>query len=408
MSGTEDGWVADVRQAQRGDREAFDRLVGCFRERVLAAVRKRLSHHQDAEEVTQETFLQAWRELPRLRDVTRFAAWLHRIARTRGSNFRTRWRQGTLPLDGVDWSSQASRGVTALNGATPSDTATLRDALETLSDVNRQTAGLFYVDGHTIQEIAIQLGIPSGTVKRRLHDARAHLKKLYRPEEPPMTQTEPTIPSQPHELRVPPALLLAALRRVSAAVADERRPALTSVVLRWGEDGLTLSAADGFRIAEVTLSPQAAGASPLKPIPTAWEEWRTRVRLQTTALRNALNGAGISSRGGAPLLLDAAEGGLRLYAKATPNATAFETTVQAEVEGLPQRIALNGAYLAELLGVATEPEVEITWGDPQKPLIVRELSTHASAPSIDTATATTKWAIMPMEAPTVMRHQFTA
>ena len=408
MSGAEVGWIADVCQAQRGDRAAFERLVGRFRERVLAAVRKRLAHHQDAEEVTQETFIQAWRELPRLRDPSRFAAWLHRIARTRGSNFRTRWRQETLPLDGVDWSGQSSLGAAGLNGALQPDATRMQEALGTLSDINRLTASLFYVDGFSVQEIAAQLHTPTGTVKRRLHDARVRLKQHYRPEEPPMTRTEPTRAELPRELRVPPALLLAALRRVSAAVADESRPALTSVVMRWSDGGLTLSAADGFRIAEVSLSANDASASPLKPIPAAWEEWRTRVRVPTAGLRDALAAADLPARGGAPLLLDAAGGALRLYAKPTPQTPAYETSLPAEVEGTPQRIALNGDYLAQLLEVATEPEVELTWGDPQKPMIVREIAGSPSAPSADAPTVTAKWAIMPMEAPSVMGHQFAA
>ena len=398
---TNDGGVADVRQAQLGDREAFDRLVGRFRERVLAALRARLAHQQDAEEVTQETFVQAWRELPRLRDPSRFAAWLHRIARTRGSNFRTRWRQETLPLDGVDWSGQTSRGVNQPNGGSSSGNGRLRDSLATLSEVHRETAGLFYVDGYSVQEIAERLRLPTGTVKRRLHDARTRLKQLYEKENKTMARTKM------YELHVPAPLLLAALQRTAVAVADESRPALSSVVLRWGEDGLTLSAADGFRMAEVRLSPHAdTTPSPVKPIPAAWEEWRTRVRVRTVDLRDALRAADAASRGGAPLLLDASDGRLRLYAKPTKNGPAYETSMPASLEGTAQRIALNGEYLLQTVEVATEPELEITWGDPRKPMIVREVGGDASVAGSAALTVRAKWALMPMQAPIVMQHEF--
>jgi RNA polymerase sigma-70 factor (ECF subfamily) len=475
VSGATDGWIPDVRQAQLGDRGAFERLVARFREGVLATVRKRLAHHQDAEEVTQEAFVQAWRELPRLRDPSRFAAWLHRIARTRGSNFRTRWRQETLPLDGVDWAGQFSRGTSVVNGATPTDTARLRGALNTLSDVNRQTANLFYVDGYSIQEIAGQLQVPTGTVKRRLHDARAQLKQLYAKEEPKMT-TDAVDANRPYpnELLLPGTLLRGALGRASAARStDGTRPKLESVLARWDETSLTFCAADGFRMAEVRLAPvkvterwasypgrhellltpRTATAvtellaaapegtsasfvlddlgnhvfillgdevrftpsvggdySPLKLIPASWETRHTRVRVDTTRLRDALHVADIATRGDAPLVLDASGGTLRLYVKATETAPAYETSMPATLEGASQRIALNDEYLAQLVEVATEPELELTWGDPIKPLIVREVGPHTPArtSSAATPTLTAKWAIMPMEAPSVFHHQFTA
>jgi RNA polymerase sigma factor (sigma-70 family) len=81
---------ADVREAIRGDRDAFARLYERYARAVFVDLVARLRRREDAEDVLQATFLAAWTNLPRLRRPRRFSAWLFRIARNKA---RDRFRR---------------------------------------------------------------------------------------------------------------------------------------------------------------------------------------------------------------------------------------------------------------------------------------------------------------------------
>jgi hypothetical protein len=132
------------------------------------------------------------------------------------------------------------------------------------------------------------------------------------------------------------------------------------------------------------------------------------------ALRGALRAAAIGSRGGAPLLLEAAPDRLRWSARdangVLPDA---EGAVPARLEGDTQRIAPNGDYLLQILDAATSERLQLSWGHPIKPLVVREVGAATSGPPAETGDATASalsvlWAVMPMAAPSVMQHSFAA
>ena len=82
-----------VGRARQGDEDAFASLVERHHAAVRQLVRTRLGNEHDAQEVVQETFVRAWRELPGLRDPARFPGWLRRIAERRCHDARRRWRQ---------------------------------------------------------------------------------------------------------------------------------------------------------------------------------------------------------------------------------------------------------------------------------------------------------------------------
>jgi RNA polymerase sigma factor (sigma-70 family) len=162
-------------RAQAGDREAFAALVASYQSDVLRTARALLDNHHDAEEVAQEAFVQARRDLGTLRDPRRFPGWLNRIVRTRCSNFRARWRQQALPLDEVAWTGRHTQD-SSREHASRVEAQVVHEAIAALSEPNRVATSLFYLDGHSIEEIATMLAVPAGTVKRRLHDSRQRLK----------------------------------------------------------------------------------------------------------------------------------------------------------------------------------------------------------------------------------------
>jgi RNA polymerase sigma-70 factor, ECF subfamily len=125
----------------------------------------------DARDVTQEAFITAWRQLPSLRDVDRFDAWLYRIAlnaarmalRSRG---RRRLREISLGPEGARRAAAESRAT---------DAGRLETALRQLSVEQREILALHHVDGRSVADIATILEIPTGTVKSRLFTARRAL-----------------------------------------------------------------------------------------------------------------------------------------------------------------------------------------------------------------------------------------
>jgi len=155
-----------VERARRGDREAFAVLAGGAVDRLYGIARLILRDTELAEDATQEALVRAWRDLPTLRDVERFDAWLYRlIVRSCADvgRHRRRWRAEitVLPTEPAE-SDRASELA---------DRDQLERGLRRLSDAQQTILVLTYYVGLTPTEIADALGIPVGTAKSRLHYA---------------------------------------------------------------------------------------------------------------------------------------------------------------------------------------------------------------------------------------------
>jgi len=158
-------------------REFEERLAECgpLAYRVARGV---LRNSADAEDVAQEALLRAYQRFERLRDRTRFRAWLVRIAfrlaidRTRSS--KRREVRETL------WSRQAPAASTEEIAATSEFQAHLEDAMDELLEKHRLVLLLAAMEGHSLDEVAEMLGLPVGTVKSRLFFARKQLAEKLR------------------------------------------------------------------------------------------------------------------------------------------------------------------------------------------------------------------------------------
>jgi len=167
--------------ARSGDAAAFEALV---RSRMDATYRLSLAilgDGADAADATQETFVAAWRQLPRLRELDRFDAWLQRVAvnacrmtlRARG---RRRVRE--IPMAELGGAEERALGVPPAR----SDAERLRSAIRHLTLDQRAVLALHHLEGRPVAEVAEILGIPVGTAKSRLFKARAELDKALREE----------------------------------------------------------------------------------------------------------------------------------------------------------------------------------------------------------------------------------
>jgi RNA polymerase sigma-70 factor (ECF subfamily) len=161
-----------VERAQRGDHDAFAMLADAAVARLDAAARLILRDTDLARDAVQEALVRSWRDLPTLRDVDRFDAWLHRLLVNACLDLvRRRRRRATevelTPLH-VPSTADFSGGVV--------DRDQLDRALRTLEPGWRAVVVLHYFLGMPLPDVASCMGIPLGTAKSRLHRALGVLR----------------------------------------------------------------------------------------------------------------------------------------------------------------------------------------------------------------------------------------
>jgi RNA polymerase sigma-70 factor (ECF subfamily) len=155
-----------VQQARRGDREAFAVLAGGAVDRLYAIARLILRDADLAEYAAQETLVRAWRDLPSLREVDRFDAWLYRLTVRACADIgrqRRRWRSELTVVPSEPSEHDRSAEV--------ADRDELQRALRRLGEAQRSILVLTYYLGLTPSDVADALDIPVGTAKSRLHYA---------------------------------------------------------------------------------------------------------------------------------------------------------------------------------------------------------------------------------------------
>jgi RNA polymerase sigma-70 factor (ECF subfamily) len=167
-----------VERARRGDVDAFEQLYRLYAGRVYALCLRLAADPVVARELTQDTFVRAWRALPRFRADARVGTWLHRIAvnamleRTRGDRRRT----GRVSL-----AEDEDEPAAALAGVVPApDVATaidLEQAIAALPPGVRRAFVLHDVEGYSHEEIATMTGLAPGTLRAQLHRAHQLLKR---------------------------------------------------------------------------------------------------------------------------------------------------------------------------------------------------------------------------------------
>jgi len=159
-----------------GDREAAAELVDIYHERIYRFMR-RLGHGQQlSEDLTQETFLRAWRHIGQLRDGKALEAWLYRIA---GNVSKLYWRRHRIKestsIDSVAAPSTGEAGHDVIGRS--EELNRLHRAVDRLSWKLRQAIVLHYMQHLSIAEAAKAAGIRQGTFKSRLNRALNTLRR---------------------------------------------------------------------------------------------------------------------------------------------------------------------------------------------------------------------------------------
>jgi RNA polymerase sigma-70 factor (ECF subfamily) len=163
-----------VRMAASGDREAFERLIATSVDRSFRIARAILGGDADARDATQDAFISAWRDLPNLRDPARFDAWFDRIlVNACRALLRGRMRVREISLDGTIDRPLAEAAISDQVG----DADVLVRAFDRLDADKRAVLVLHYLEHEPLAAIAASLGVPVGTVKWRMSEARAALSR---------------------------------------------------------------------------------------------------------------------------------------------------------------------------------------------------------------------------------------
>jgi RNA polymerase sigma-70 factor (ECF subfamily) len=163
-----------VTRASRGDTGAFEALYREHVGRVYGLCLRMTGQAESAEDLTQDTFVNAWRSLPGYEGRSSFSTWLHRIA-VNAVLAKRRSPQGRNEVSMTDDAGEQmefeSHG--AMDEATPID---LERAIEALPPGARDVMVLHGIYGYSHEEAAGMLGVAVGTCKAQLHRAR-HLMR---------------------------------------------------------------------------------------------------------------------------------------------------------------------------------------------------------------------------------------
>ncbi|HIF34659.1 MAG: sigma-70 family RNA polymerase sigma factor [Pirellulaceae bacterium] len=170
--------TALVVRAQSGDRAAFGELFERFQGHVFAIALRRLGDFNEAQELCQDVFVQAMLKVGQLREPNCFAGWLRSITHRMAINRMVR-RPHDLPTE-----QEALEAACVAKGMDPlafviahENEDLLRESLDRLRDLDRETLVAFYVKGQSLLEMSDEFDAPLGTIKRRLHVARKRLAK---------------------------------------------------------------------------------------------------------------------------------------------------------------------------------------------------------------------------------------
>jgi len=196
MTNIEDADDLLVRRAQAGDVRAFEMLVVKYQRRVERLIGRMVRDGDLVADISQETFLRAWRSLPSFRAESAFYTWLYRIAVNSAKRALQGLQRDPLVLEasldqgGEDEDRELLPSAQAPNhGETPEGLLAGKELAEAvhaavagLPEDHRRALELREVEGLAYEEIAVALGCPIGTVRSRIHRAReavaAHLRPL--------------------------------------------------------------------------------------------------------------------------------------------------------------------------------------------------------------------------------------
>ncbi len=166
-----------VTLAQEGDRDAFGELFERYRGGIVALAMRRLRNADEAEELAQDVFVQAMQKINQLRVPEAFGGWLRRIVHRMAINRQARTKFAIACDPKTLETTCFAIDQPDSNAEDNEQAAAVRNGIERLNPLDRQTLKAFYMRGRSLIEMSDEFEAPVGTIKRRLHVARKRLAK---------------------------------------------------------------------------------------------------------------------------------------------------------------------------------------------------------------------------------------
>ncbi len=168
-----------VIECQLGNADAFSALFRRWHGRLLGHAQNLTGDREAAIDVTQDSWIGIVRGLHRLRDPARFHSWAFRIVANKARDWIRREQSRRRVMERVE--VDLPRTVTPDDG--DDDLERVRAGLAALEHDKRLVLRLHYLEGRSVAEIASELGVPPGTIKSRLFNARNELRHRLEGEE---------------------------------------------------------------------------------------------------------------------------------------------------------------------------------------------------------------------------------
>jgi RNA polymerase sigma factor (sigma-70 family) len=163
-----------------GDNQAYAELVNRYQNYVYTLVLRMVRSREDAEEVSQDIFVKAYRALADFRGDSKFSTWLYTIVNTTCITFLRKKKLEIHSLDNekvFEVADSVDSGLRANQVEQKSKVAMVNNAISLLNPDDAQIITLYYKSEQTLEEIARILGLEANTAKVRLHRARTRLKE---------------------------------------------------------------------------------------------------------------------------------------------------------------------------------------------------------------------------------------
>jgi len=169
-----------IARAQCGDGQAFLRLVERYHGRLLYYIRRLAGTGDQAEDILQNVWLHAIRQIGRLRCTEAFAVWIYRIAH----NQAMQALRDELRYTALEETEEPAAPVEEDGPWLAEDVALVQEGLLHLRPEHREVITLRFLEEMSYGEIAAVTGVPPGTVRSRLHYAKRHLKRFIEEKRP--------------------------------------------------------------------------------------------------------------------------------------------------------------------------------------------------------------------------------
>ena len=169
-----------VKSVQSGDEKAFETLVAKYRNRIYTTISAFIDNPQDREDIAQETFINAYRNLHQLSKPEQLGSWLDSIAQNQCRDWMRKNRMQTIPIDEVEENLPNSDDSPEQSSVEAEQRRIIAQAIEALPQAERQIARAHYLEDASHDELVSRHDISYQSVSGRLFRAKRKLAKRLR------------------------------------------------------------------------------------------------------------------------------------------------------------------------------------------------------------------------------------